>query len=214
MTPPVGPTGLRYCSDDDADLAWRVGVSGSYSDTRLVFSSGGSSVDASFAKYAVMASIDRRVGDRWTVGGGIGTTVTGNIDVNGVTSTVSPGPLGAITASFRPIDEGTLAPFVLLSASMAASLSWAAASTLTAFDVRLGVAAGKTIANVVTPYALARAFGGPVLWSIGGESATGTDAYHYQLGAGVSVRLGRVDVVAEGVPLGERALVLGAGLSL
>jgi hypothetical protein len=205
---------LRYCSGDDADRVWRVGVSGSYSDTRLVFSSGGTSVDASFAKYAVVASVDRRLGDRWTVGGGVGSTVTGNIDVNGVTSTVSPGPLGAITTSFRPLDEGTVAPFVLLSASMAASLSWVASSTLTAFDVRLGVAAGKTIADVVTPYLLARAFGGPVFWSIAGASATGTDAYHYQLGGGVSVRLGRVDLLAEGVPLGERAVVVGAGLTL
>ena len=205
---------MRYCSGDDADRVWRVGVSGSYSDTRLVFSSGGGSVDASFAKYAIVASVDRRLGDRWTVGGGVGTTVTGNIDLNGVTSTVSPGPLGAITTSFRPLDEGAVAPFVLLSASMAASLSWVASSTLSAFDVRLGVAAGKTIADVVTPYLLARAFGGPVFWSIAGASATGTDAYHYQVGGGVSVRLGRVDLVAEGVPLGERAVVVGAGLAL
>jgi hypothetical protein len=205
---------LRYCSGDDADRVWRVGVSGAYSDTRLVFSSGGGSVDASFAKYALMASVDRRLGDRWTVGGGVGTTVTGDIDVNGVTSTVSPGPVGAITTSFRPLDEGTVRPFVLLSASMAASLSWAASSSLTAFDVRLGVAAGKTIADVVTPYVLARAFGGPVFWSIAGASATGTDAYHYQLGGGVSVRFGRVDLMAEGVPLGERAVVVGAGLAL
>ena len=189
-------------------------MSGSYSDTRLVFSSGGGSVDASFAKYAVMASVDRRLGDRWTVGGGVGTTATGNIDVNGVTSTVSPGPLGALTTSFRPLDEGTVAPFVLLSASMAASLSWVASSTLAAFDVRLGVAAGKTIADVVTPYVLARAFGGPVFWSIAGASATGTDAYHYQLGGGVSVRVGRADLVAEGVPLGERAVIVGAGFAL
>ena len=171
-------------------------------------------MDASFDKYAVLASVDRRLGDRWTVGGGVGSTVTGNIDVNGVTSTVSPGPLGAITASFRPLDEGTVAPFVLLSASMAASLSWVASSTLTAFDVRLGVAAGKTIADVVTPYLLARAFGGPVFWSIAGASATGTDAYHYQLGGGVSVRVGRVDLLVEGVPLGERAFVVGAGFAL
>lgn len=189
-------------------------MSGAYSDTRLIFSSGGGSVDASFAKYSVMASLDRRIGDRWTLGGGIGTTLTGDIDVNGVRSTVSPGPLGAITGSFRPLDEGRVAPFVLLSASVAASLSWAASSSLTAFDARFGIVAGKTIADVVTPYVLARAFGGPVLWSIAGASATGTDAYHYQLGGGISVRLGRADLLAEGVPLGERAVVVGVGFAL
>lgn len=195
-------------------------MSGSYSDTRLVFSSGGSSVDASFEKYAVMASLERRLGDRWTLGGGLGSTLAGTLDANGVASTVSPGPLGALTASFRPLDEGAIAPFVLLTASLAASLSWTtppgngATASLTAFDARLGVAAGKTIADVVTPYVLARAFGGPVLWSIGGASATGTDAYHYQLGGGVTVRAGRVDLVAEGVPLGERSVVVGVGLAL
>jgi hypothetical protein len=195
-------------------------VAGAFSDTRLTFSSAGSNVDASFTKYGVMASLDRRIGDRWTLGGALGTTIAGTIDANGVASSISPGPLGAITASFRPLDEGTVAPFVLLTASAAASLSWTmppgggSSSTLTAFDVRLGAAAGKTIAHLVTPYVLARAFGGPVLWSIAGASATGTDAYHYQLGVGLAVRAGRVDLVAEGVPLGERAVVVGVGLAL
>jgi hypothetical protein len=52
-----------------------------------------------------------------------------------------------------------------------------------------------------------------VFWSGGGKSATGTDADHYQLGAGVSVRIGRFDLVVEGVPLGELGLVAGAGLA-
>jgi hypothetical protein len=150
----------------------------------------------------------------------LGSTVAGSLDASGVSSSSSPGPLGGLTASFRPLDEGAVAPFVLLSASAAASLAWTtapgggASTTFTAFDVRLGAAAGKTIANVVTPYVLARAFGGPVLWSIAGASVTGTDAYHYQLGAGLVVRAGRLDVVAEGVPLGERAVVVGVGVAL
>jgi hypothetical protein len=133
---------------------------------------------------------------------------------------MSPGPTGGVTASFRALDEGAVPPFILLGASAAAALAWTtpagggASTTFTAFDVRIGAAVGKTIADVVTPYALARAFGGPVLWSIAGAQATGTDAYHYQLGLGLVVRLGRVDVVAEGVPLGERAVVVGVGVGL
>lgn len=124
-----------------------------------------------------------------------------------------------MTASFRPLDEGDIAPFLLLTGSAAASVAWTTApaggpsSTLSAFDLRLGVVAGKTIAHVVTPYVLARAFGGPVFWSIAGQSVTGADANHYQVGAGVSVRVGRVDFVAEGVPLGELGIVAGAGLA-
>ena len=177
-------------------------------------------MDASFTRWAIAASIDRRLGDRWTVGGMLGSSLVGSLDAQGVSSSISPGPLGALMASFRPLDEGTVAPFVLLSASVAAALAWTTPpaggprSTITAYDVRLGVAAGKTIANVVTPYALARAFGGPVPWSIGGTPVTGTDAYHYQLGLGLAVRVGRVDLVAEGVPLGERTAVLGIGVGL
>jgi hypothetical protein len=131
----------------------------------------------------------------------------------------SPGPVGGIAASLRALDEGTIAPFVLLGASAAGSVAWtappgASRTALSAFDVRLGTAVGKTIAHVVTPYVLARAFGGPVFWSVAGASVTGTDVYHYQLGAGLVVRAGRVDVVAEGVPLGERAVVVSAGLAL
>ena len=134
-------------------------------------------------------------------------------------SNVSPGPLAAVTTSFRPLDEGDIAPFLLLTGSVAASVAWTTSpaggpsSTLSAFDVRLGVVAGKTIAHVVTPYVLARAFGGPVFWSSGGQSATGTDANHYQLGAGVSVRARRVDFVVEGAPLGELGIVAGVGFA-
>ena len=195
-----------------------MGASGAWSGTHLEFSSGGGSFDTYFGKYAVSASLERRLGDRWTIGGALGSTVTGSLDVAGVTSSVSPGPLGAFTASFRPLDEGEVAPFVLLTGSAAASVAWtttpaSGSATLSAFDLRLGVVAGKTIAHAVTPYLLARAFGGPVFWSGGGRSLTGTDANHYQLGAGLSVRVGRVDLVVEGVPLGELGLVAGAGLA-
>lgn len=124
-----------------------------------------------------------------------------------------------MTASFRPLDEGAVAPFVLLSGSLAGSLAWTtpaaggSSAAFSAFDVRIGAVVGKTIAHIVSPYLLARAFGGPVFWSNAGASVLGTDAYHYQLGGGVAVRVGRVDFVAEGVPLGELALVGAVGFA-
>jgi hypothetical protein len=97
----------------------------------------------------------------------------------------------------------------------ALSVSWTspAGQSLTAFDARLGVAAGKTIAHAVTPYLVARAFGGPILWNNSAASVVGTDVYHYQLGAGMVVRVGRFDVLLEGVPLGEKAIVGGGGMA-
>lgn len=168
-----------------------------------------------FSKQAVTVSVERRVGDRWTLGGAVGSTTTGTLDAYGQSLALSPGPLVAFTASFRALDEGTVAPFVLLTGTLGASLSWTSpgAQSMTAFDARLGVVAGKTIAHVVTPYLVARAFGGPILWNAAGTSVVGTDVYHYQLGAGVVVRVGRFDLLVEGIPLGEQAIVGGGGMA-
>jgi hypothetical protein len=65
----------------------------------------------------------------------------------------------------------------------------------------------------VSPYVAARAFGLPVLWNVQGQNVKGTDKYHYQIGAGVAVRLGPADIVAEWVPLGEGEVLFGAGMA-
>ena len=73
--------------------------------------------------------------------------------------------------------------------------------------------AGKVFWGAVGPYATARAFGGPILWKLDGRSVTGTDDYHVQLGFGVVAAVKGLDVVAELVPIGERAVTVGAGYS-
>jgi hypothetical protein len=166
----------------------------------------------------VLASIERRLGSRWTVGGALGASVAGSLVIEHMSLHLLPGPLAALTASFRALDEGKIAPFLLFTGSLGASLAWTnvaggAPLPMTALDARIGVAAGKTIANRVTPYVLARAFGGPVFWNVDGGGTVGTDAYHYQLGAGVVVRAGRIDGEIEAVPLGERALIGGVGVA-
>jgi hypothetical protein len=209
---------LRYCSGDDEPRDWSGGVSYGASWTRLRLTANSATTEAVFRKQAVTASVERRVGDRWTLGGMLGSTTTGTLDAYGQSFALSAGPLAAFVASFRALDEGTVRPFVLLSGSLGASLSWTSAANqahqaMTGIDARLGVAAGKTIAHALTPYLVARAFGGPILWSNAGASVVGTDVYHYQLGAGAVLRLGRFDLLVEGVPLGEQALVGGAGMA-
>jgi hypothetical protein len=190
-----------------------------YVTTHLELTTRGTTQEASFSKQAVTASLERRVGDRWTVGGALGSTLVGSLQPPGSSFALSPGPLLTLSGSFRALDEGKVAPFLLFTASLGAAVSWTTptdssggpAQSFWAFDGRIGVAAGKTIAHVVTPYALARAFGLPVLWHNQGASTEGTDAYHYQLGAGVVVRIGAFDLDVEGVPLGEKAVVGGVG---
>jgi hypothetical protein len=77
----------------------------------------------------------------------------------------------------------------------------------------VGAAVGATFFDALTPYAVVRAFGGPIFWHYQGSAHIGTDAYHVQLGAGLFWRIARkVDVFVEGVPLGERALLGGASV--
>jgi hypothetical protein len=145
----------------------------------------------------------------------IGATTTGSLRAYGQSFDLSPGPLFTAAFSYRLLDEGAAAPFVLLTASLGASLVFTKPGddAMTAFDGRIGIAAGKTIAHVVTPYALARAFGLPILWSYQGASVGGTDVHHYQMGAGVVARIGAFDALVEGVPLGEQAIVGGFGFA-
>jgi hypothetical protein len=62
---------------------------------------------------------------------------------------------------------------------------------------------------------LARAFGGPVSWSIAGTDVVGSDTRHFQLGAGLSVvtSLG-LTVVVDVSAVGEQGASLGASWRL
>jgi hypothetical protein len=171
-------------------------------------------------KETASVAFERRLRSRWTVGVALGGVVDGTLVTHGQSFALSPGPLFAVTGSYRPLDEGRIAPFVLITGSVAASVGSTVAesdgtsSSLTAVDFRLGVLAGKTIANMLTLYAVGRVFGGPILWSVDGRSVLGSDAYHVQLGAGLVLRLKRFDLVFEGVPLGEQSIVGGLGMAL
>ncbi len=180
------------------------------------------------SKHSVSASLEKRVGERWSVSASVGAAVAGSLTVltppvsgPGASHDLLPGPMGAVAASVRVLDEGATRPFVLTSFSLGVGTSatrprdvpGAGTAQLTAFDGRVGVTAGKTLGRALTPYAAGRVFGLPVLWSYGGHAITGTDAFHYQLAAGLAVRLGGADLLVEGAPLGEQAITAGAGWS-
>lgn len=84
---------------------------------------------------------------------------------------------------------------------------------MVSIDGRVALAIGKTIARAVSPFLALRAFGLPVFWSYQGRSITGSDAYHYQVGAGVALRIGRFDLMLEGIPFGEKAVAAAAGFA-
>ena len=66
---------------------------------------------------------------------------------------------------------------------------------------------------MISPYIAVRAFGGPVIWSIDGETRTGTDKRHFQIAAGMVSNLPRgFDLFAEVAPFAERAVTIGGGV--
>ena len=159
----------------------------------------------------------------WSFRIAVGALVDGDVDGNEMPGAhdLKPGFVGAFAVA-RQItlgaeDEWFITPSAAISV-LAASTHEAGAATDPSFvagDIRLGAVAGRTFATIWKPYLLARAFGGPVSWTVAGESVTGTDTHHYQLGAGLTVATEfGLTVVVDVAALGEQAVSLAAGFRL
>jgi hypothetical protein len=141
------------------------------------------------------------------VRGSLGAVLDGTLTDGMDTHDLGPGIVGGVAVS-RPWSFGAF--FVIGSAGFSASRATTPVAPLVGTDVRVGAVAGRRF-GPVSPYLLARAFGGPVMWN----DLTGSDATHVQLGAGASVTTASglsflVDVSA----LGERSASLGVSLRL
>ena len=218
-----GPAGVAMCNLKDAKgakpdrVGLRFSASFTQSDSVIVFPGRGNisierSGTAISAEFSVKPNLILSV-----MGGAV---VRGTIGKQGgdVTARVLPGPLAAVSLSWRVLGLKETEPLLLLSTTFSfvthdTVLLDNSHSRYTAGDVRFGVICGKTLWDVFTPYAVARVFGGPVFYSAAGIS--GTDLYHFQLGAGATVSVARrVDFFFEAIALGERALTGGIGLTL
>jgi hypothetical protein len=215
----VSASGVSSCSLAEHDEAvrprWAVGVSGLYTSTRLRFSG---DLHADQVRYASLATLAYLPTPRLVLQLGAGVAFGGSLTPPDGKYEISPGPTAALGADYLAFEDGRY--FVLLTSS----LSFAAARThlgseasvgYQAFDLRLGTELGVELAKIFRPYLALRAFGGPVYWHHQGEAVTGTDTHHYQVGAGAAVRLTKtLNLFAEGIPLGERAVSLGVGLAI
>jgi hypothetical protein len=201
------------CEGDSQYAVRRLGASGGGFRSTLRFGSG---FHADVREESVAGSFEWHPRPKLAVGIAAGAVVDGRLETGGTIHDVGPGYLAALTASWPIVDGADGSPFVL--GSVTAGMSHvtttqrgpnARAIGLTAIDARVGVAAGKSF-GPASPYLLARVFGGPVFWQYAGRKMTGTDTHHVQLGLGLVVRMpGRVDLSAEFVPVGERALAVG-----
>lgn len=213
------------CSFDDAPKhrrpgtsPLRLGASYGYSNTTILFGGGRR---AASERHTAFALLETRLSKIATLHVGAGPVLGGTLTTPGTRHVVSPGFVAALGAGVRVVDGQDARPLVTLTGTF----SYLATTThderdtavtgYRAGDFRLGALVGKTVWDTVTPYATARVFGGPIFWRFEGQRAQGTDLYKYQLGAGLAVMAARrVDLFAEGIFVGERGFVAGAGVRL
>ena len=210
-----GAAGISGCSlkehEEAARRKWHVGASYSFTSTALHFS-GDQRVDEE--RHASLVTLDYRPSSTVTLQAGAGVFLGGHITAASVRYDFAPGFVSAIGASWRVVDARGAVPFVLLTAQISYASTTTQGIGYNAFDARGGAVVGTTLWDVLTPYLVGRIFGGPVYWRYNGAAVTGTDVHHYQVGGGLSLLLARrVDLFAEGVPLGELGVAAGAGLS-
>jgi hypothetical protein len=196
---------------------WRVGASYSYASTRIRFSS---DTTLEETRTLALAAIDYQPTPSWTFELAAGPLVAGRLETGPTQFAFSPGLATALGASYRLLEASDARPFVLATAQLAyvtaatrENAPNAPSITYNALDLRLGGVVGWSLWDTVHPYALVRAFGGPVFWTYRGTRETGTDTHHYQVGAGLLVSIARrVDIYVEGVPLGELGVSAGGGV--
>jgi hypothetical protein len=215
----AGGAGVSVCSVEDHREAkrpkFRLGASYSWTDTTLVFSGDSlpDKIDVDQQRHSAIALFEWRATPRWNFQLGAGSLLGGELSSAGNTDKMRPGFVGAIGASFVAVTPTRRRPFLLFDAHWSSVFSGTeAGGSYSAHDLRLGTALGYPVFKFLSPYVLARVFGGPAYFSMGGEAVQGTDKHHYQLGAGLSAAVERnFDLFIEGVPLGERGLTAGLG---
>ena len=216
-----GAAGLAACSlsehDEEVRPKWHLADSASFTSTGIRFNDG-SRFDQE--RFNFVTTLDAMAVPKLALQIGAGPAFPASMSGEGEKFETNSGVVMVLGASYRFVDSSGARPYVLgtlgftFLSMQTRSLSSNARALYDAFDLRMGTLVGWTIGNWLSPYLLARAFGGPVNWIHDGQKVTGTDVNHYQLGGGVSIPVGRIaDVFVEGVPLGEQGISGGFGVS-
>lgn len=215
--------GLSACSfaehEEETRPRWHVGAAGIYTSTAIDFSN---NQRMSETRSSLVASLAYHPTTRLTYQLAAGGTLGGRLQSQAGVQDFSSGVTAAVGGSYRIVDSPR--PFVVLTGNLSFSRESTTlagmngmpdvSAAYSAFDLRVGALVGTTLWKILSPYAVARAFGGPIYWKYQGNSVTGTDAHHYQLGAGATLVVARrFNVFAEGIPVGERSAAVGTGFA-
>lgn len=214
----MGPTALPhdFCTGEPSPAGWRFSLGYGLLQSTVRFAD--FSVD--FRHHAVLAGVTRRLRDDLTVQLAAGALLSGTWNRPGAPGTLQQGPMAHLSATWMALDGAGGWPFVSISAGLSAFAASAtgagnpATERVTAGDLSLSAAVGRSFLGTIAPYAGLRLFGGPVTWTLAGQERTGSDRYHFQVALGLAAALpAGLDLVVEGSPLGQRSLSAGAGWS-
>jgi hypothetical protein len=164
------------------------------------------------SQFATSATLGHSRPSRWSFRGSIGAILDGGMTSASTDADISAG----FVVGFGVSKQWPLSHRMFINGSVDLGASrvtthqgHAPGVALIATDIRVGAIFGRTFGRV-SPFVLARLFGGPVFWqSTAGEAITGTDIYHVQLGAGASVSVGSgLSLMVDVSALGEQAASL------
>lgn len=217
-----GAPGACSVGDHEASLRrFRLGASFGYTRTRIQLSNG-TELDAE--RDTAVLTFEATLGKRFALSVAGGALVGGTLGQARGQRAMRPGPVLALSLAYTLVDQEAYGrPFVLLTATLAGVVAALPPEPggkgevgYQAMDLRAGALVGTRIALgrvSLVPYAVVRAFGGPILTTLGGAAVTGTDAYKHQLGGGAIISFSRVDAFVEAIAVGERGLVGGLGIA-
>ena len=200
--------------EKNAKPTLRLSASYAFTSTTILF---GGSKRADLTRHAVFGGLEIPLSNRITGQISAGGIAGGSLDHGDARDSMGPGFSGSIGMAARVVDGRGAAPVVQLTLGLSGThaITHAGNETprFTAFDLRGGVVASKTLGEIFTPYVVGRIFGGPVYWHYDGEAVTGTDLHKYQVGGGFALSLfkRRLDVFVEGIALGEKGVATGVG---
>jgi hypothetical protein len=163
--------------------------------------------------------VGRRFGDALSLRIGAGAITSGRVVDFGRRYDLAPGWLASVTVAREWLGPAGHGWFVstALTIGVAGTRTTGPVDASTSFvaqDSRIGAVVGRTVGGVYSPYAVLRAFGGPVFWRRDGDRVVGGDLHHYGIGAGGSFTIaGMVDIVGEATLIGEKTFTLGVSVS-
>ena len=149
----------------------------------------------------------------------LGAILTGSLEGPLGNYDLQPGVVASASVGYTLLDGSGPRPYLAFSGTVGVATTVTHSRTdpadrprFTALDLRASVVLGKRLFDVWLPYVGAAVFGGPVWFSPGGQSHTGSDVYHYRLSAGSSFSLpAHLELFVEVGFLGEQALLGGLG---